>query len=72
MRTVAARAELVGERCAACKGVAHPATGHAWSAAVLVCGPCTRAFFAWARNRPGPAGGKPKPRKPPTPPGAAP
>lgn len=35
------------DRCAACKGVAHPSTGHAWSASVIVCGPCTRRFFAW-------------------------
>jgi hypothetical protein len=53
---------LVTDRCASCGGAAHPATGHAWSAATLVCGPCIRAFMAWLRNRPGPSGGKLKPR----------
>lgn len=33
--------------CASCKGSAHPATGCAWSARTLVCGPCARRFWAW-------------------------
>ncbi len=34
-------------RCASCKGVAHPATGHQHSARVLICGPCARSWAAW-------------------------
>lgn len=34
-------------RCSSCKGVFHPQTGHAHSAAVVICGPCARRFFAW-------------------------
>ncbi len=34
-------------KCASCDGVAHPATGHAWSDKTLVCGPCYRRFRAW-------------------------
>jgi hypothetical protein len=36
--------------CAACGGAAHDATGHRWSAKVLVCGPCARRFFKWAQG----------------------
>lgn len=35
--------------CAVCGGPYHPASGHAWPSDVVICGPCTRAFFAWVR-----------------------
>ena len=34
-------------RCPSCGGVAHPATGCQHSENVVVCGPCTRKFWAW-------------------------
>jgi hypothetical protein len=33
--------------CASCGGSAHPATGHAWSAKTLICGPCARSWLKW-------------------------
>jgi hypothetical protein len=39
--------EEVRQQCGACKGVAHPATGCAWSDRTLVCGPCARSFWKW-------------------------
>ena len=36
--------------CAACGGAAHPASGCQYSERVLVCGPCTRRFWVWARQ----------------------
>lgn len=36
-------------RCAACNGTAHPATGCQYTPTMLVCGPCVRRFWAWAR-----------------------
>lgn len=38
-------------RCFFCKGPAHPATGHAYSATVLACRRCFMSFFAWYRAR---------------------
>lgn len=36
--------------CACCDGVAHPASGCQYSERVVVCGPCTRRFWAWAKR----------------------
>lgn len=36
-------------RCASCHGAAHPASGCQYSERVIVCGPCTRRFWAWVR-----------------------
>lgn len=44
------------QRCASCKGVAHPSTGHQHSPNVLICGPCARRWFKWLA-------GHTKPRK---------
>ena len=38
-------------QCRTCGGVAHPATGCAYTPTFIVCGPCTREFWAWARAR---------------------
>lgn len=38
------------QRCASCRGPAHPATGAQYTPAILVCGPCERAFWAWAKD----------------------
>ena len=37
------------QRCSACGGVYHPASGHAWSEETVLCGPCTREFFDWLK-----------------------
>lgn len=34
-------------RCAACKGVYHPATGHLFTPTCVLCGPCARDFLRW-------------------------
>ncbi len=34
-------------RCGRCKGPFHPATGHAFSATIVACGPCYGRFAAW-------------------------
>lgn len=34
-----------GYRCASCRGVAHPATGHQWTPKTLVCRGCAERFF---------------------------
>jgi len=34
-------------RCASCPGVAHPATGCAWSSRTLVCHACAVRFWKW-------------------------
>jgi hypothetical protein len=39
--------EYITIRCATCGGVAHPATGCAYSPTFVVCGPCTRAAWKW-------------------------
>ena len=38
-------------RCFFCAGVAHPATGHAWTSSALACRRCYLDFFAWYRAR---------------------
>jgi hypothetical protein len=35
--------------CRTCGGPFHPATGCAYTATFVVCGPCTRSFWAWFR-----------------------
>ena len=45
--------------CASCKGVAHPATGCAWSETTLVCGPCARSFWRWMMQHTRARKGKP-------------
>ena len=35
------------DKCSACRGVYHPATGHVHSNNTVLCGPCTRHYFAW-------------------------
>jgi len=34
-------------RCSNCQGPWHPATGHAFSASTVACGPCAGRFWAW-------------------------
>lgn len=34
-------------RCRTCGGVAHPASGCAYSESFIVCGPCTREAWKW-------------------------
>jgi hypothetical protein len=41
---------LAQDRCSACKGVWHPATGHRHSDKTVVCGPCARHFFGWVKT----------------------
>lgn len=36
--------------CRTCGGPAHPATGCQYTETFIVCGPCTRAFWAWFRQ----------------------
>lgn len=38
-------------KCARCGGPWHPATGAYYAPTFLVCGPCERAFWVWARGR---------------------
>lgn len=38
------------ERCSACKGVYHEATGHRFSARARLCGPCAREFVKFLRQ----------------------
>jgi len=42
--------QLTSIRCAACKGVAHPASGCVYGPRTVVCGPCVRAAWAWVRQ----------------------
>lgn len=37
-------------RCRTCEGVAHPASGCAYSPTFIVCGPCTREAWKWLRE----------------------
>ena len=37
-------------KCAACKGVYHPATGHVLSEQLVLCGPCTREHVKWLKQ----------------------
>ena len=38
-------------RCGHCKGPFHPATGHAFSAITVACGPCYGRFAAWQMKK---------------------
>ena len=38
-------------RCAACKGVYHPITGHVFTEETVLCGPCAREFYKWYKLR---------------------
>ena len=40
-------ADVPPDRCNACKGTFHPATGHQLSSTMKWCGPCTRDFYQW-------------------------
>lgn len=35
--------------CAACLGPYSPVTGHAWTARVVLCGPCARDWLRWLK-----------------------
>jgi len=35
------------DRCSACGGPYHPATGHAFTPTCAICHRCAGAFFAW-------------------------
>ena len=37
-------------RCFSCGGPAHPATGCQYTETLIMCGPCTREFWAWMRR----------------------
>lgn len=41
---------MESQRCFACGGPYHPASGHLWEADVAYCGPCTRRFFDWVKQ----------------------
>jgi hypothetical protein len=36
--------------CRTCGGVAHPASGCAYSPTFVVCGPCVRDFWSWVQR----------------------
>ena len=36
--------------CPTCGGVAHPASGCAYTETFVVCGPCVREAWAWIRQ----------------------
>ena len=36
--------------CSACKGPFHPATGHAHTETMLICGVCATRFKNWVRD----------------------
>lgn len=38
-------------RCSRCKGPFHPASGHAFSAIIVACGPCYGRFAAWQMQK---------------------
>jgi hypothetical protein len=52
------RQEKIINKCSACRGAYHPATGHAWSASLVLCLRCAKDFIHWikvherAYNRP--------------------
>jgi hypothetical protein len=41
--------ELKSYVCADCGGPAHPASGCQYTETMVICGPCTRKFWAWLR-----------------------
>lgn len=42
--------EFVTIRCRTCGGVAHPASGCAYSPTFIVCGPCVREAWRWIKG----------------------
>lgn len=42
-----AHPEFVTIYCRTCGGVAHPASGCAYTPTFIVCGPCVRDFWSW-------------------------
>jgi hypothetical protein len=46
------------QRCAQCKGSAHPASGCQYSSRTLICGPCTRQAWKWVREHVNGKGGR--------------
>ena len=44
------RPMLAQNRCNACKGVFHEATGHRHSDNTVLCGPCAKHFFKWVKG----------------------
>lgn len=44
---------FVSDRCISCKGVFHPATGHAFSETAMLCGRCALEFKNWLKGRMG-------------------
>lgn len=50
MERIAGENERAAEvSCRFCGGPFHPATGCAYTATFVACGPCTRSFWAWFR-----------------------
>lgn len=43
--------EYTSEKCVACGGPAHPATGFVLSDKAILCGPCAQDFYQWYRKR---------------------
>lgn len=41
---------LSQNRCSACKGVYHEATGHRHSEKTVLCGPCARNYLNWLKG----------------------
>lgn len=41
---------MSGDRCSACGGVYHEATGHRHSDRTRLCGPCARDWLAWLKR----------------------
>lgn len=39
------------QKCSACGGAFHPATGHAWTANLVLCHSCTQDWMKWLRRR---------------------
>jgi hypothetical protein len=39
-----------GQRCFACGGPFHPATGHYHRPDVAICGRCARSFLSWLKG----------------------
>lgn len=46
---MAAAEHVAATKCSSCPGVAHPATGCAWSARTLMCRACATRFWTWMR-----------------------
>jgi len=42
---------LQNQKCSACGGAFHPATGHAWTANLVLCHRCALDWMKWLRRR---------------------